>query len=56
MTKRLTRLVLTPRSRSFMVEHDAGWPQKLNDFMSLFGDAFRRRDQRAGPPFTSRRS
>jgi SRSO17 transposase len=28
-----------------MVEHDAGSPQRLNDFMSLFGDAFRRRDQ-----------
>jgi SRSO17 transposase len=28
-----------------MVEHDAGWPQQLNEFMSLFGDAFRRRDQ-----------
>ncbi len=28
-----------------MVEHDASWPQQLNDFMSLFGNAFRRRDQ-----------
>ncbi len=35
----------TPGSRGFMVEHDAGWPQQLNDFMSLFNGAFRRRDQ-----------